>query len=95
MEFFIDIDFLSEIEDGIILKGLFYWVNFISEKEYVLIIPLVNFSFIDCIKNLGVLIDTSNIDQLITSTYKKTLHTLIPASSISKVNAPSTIKEQL
>ena len=44
---------------------------------------------------LVVLIDTSNIDRFITSTYKKKLLTLIPAPSISKVNASSAIKEQL
>ena len=40
---------------------------------------------------IGVLIDTSNIDRFTTSTYKN-LPTLIPAPSISKVNAPSVIK---
>ena len=43
---------------------------------------------------LGVLIDTSNIDRFITSTYKKKLPTLNPAPSISIVNAPFVIKEQ-
>ena len=42
---------------------------------------------------LGVLIDTSNIVQFTTSTYKN-LRTLIPAPSISIANAPSIIKEQ-
>ena len=42
---------------------------------------------------LGVLIDTNNTDRFITSTYKN-LQTLIPAPLISKVNAPSDIKEQ-
>ena len=43
---------------------------------------------------LSVLIDTSNIDRFTTSTYKKKKKTLIPAPSISIVNAPSVIKEQ-
>ena len=43
---------------------------------------------------LGVLLDTNNNGRFITSTYKNLL-TLIPAPSISKVNAPSAIKEQL
>ena len=40
------------------------------------------------------MIDTSNIDKFTASTYKKNLPPLIPAPSISIVNAPSVIKEQ-
>ena len=39
MGFSVDIDFLCEIKNGIILKVLLYCVNFISaisEKEYVI-----------------------------------------------------------
>ena len=41
-DFIVDIDFLCEIENGIILKGLLYYANFISaisEKEYVVSVP--------------------------------------------------------
>ena len=39
-------------------------------------------------------INTTNTDRFITSTFKKTLLILIPAPSISKVNAPSVIKKK-
>ena len=41
-DFIVDIDFLCEIKNAVILKGLLYYVNFISalrEKEYVISIP--------------------------------------------------------
>ena len=46
---------------------------------------------------LDVLMDTNNINRFITSRYlkKKNLQISIPAPSISKVNVPSFIKEQL
>ena len=41
-DFIVDIKFLCKVKDGVILKNLWYYVDFISsisEKEYVVNVP--------------------------------------------------------
>ena len=84
-------------DDTFLLKNSTYEINTIQET--IKNISVLNFTqeinINYKIPFLSVLIDTNNNDRFITSTYKKTLLTLIPTPLISKVNALYAIKEQL
>ena len=89
--------YLNYADDILLLTNSTYEINTIQETFQNN--SVLNFTQEININNkipfLVVLIDTNNNDWFITSTYKKkNLLILIPAPLISKVNAPSAIKEQ-